>query len=308
MRHVLGALQGFVTIGAVILVGYLLAHLRVLDLSAQRVLADLAFFVASPALLLTVLAKAPVAAVFSGPLVVGLVSALAVFMLAALAARRWGFGRSEVVMASLCAGYVNSGNLGIPVALYVLGDAAYAAPILLIQLLLFTPVSMALLDAQLPGARPGWGARARSLLRNPITVGALLGLLVSVFQVPIPALVMAPLTLVANLAVPCMLVAFGIGLRLGQRPGQHLARVGTLSVLKLGVQPAAAVGLGMAMRLAPHEVFAAGVMAALPTAQNMYTYAIRYQQSLFLTRDTIFVTTLASAPVILLLALVFRGA
>jgi predicted permease len=50
------------------------------------------------------------------------------------------------------------------------------------------------------------------------------------------------------------------------------------------------------------------VMAALPTAQNIFTYSLRYDRGVYLTRDTIFITTLASAPVILLAALIFRGA
>jgi predicted permease len=49
-------------------------------------------------------------------------------------------------------------------------------------------------------------------------------------------------------------------------------------------------------------------MAALPTAQNIFTYSLRYDRGVYLTRDTIFVTTLASAPVILVAALVFGGA
>ena len=55
-------------------------------------------------------------------------------------------------------------------------------------------------------------------------------------------------------------------------------------------------------------MFAVVVMAALPTAQNIFTYSLRYDRGVYLTRDTIFVTTLASAPVILVAALVFGGA
>ena len=61
----LGALQGFSTITAVIAVGWVLAHRGILGLEARQILADLAFFVASPALLLVVLAKAPVGEVLS---------------------------------------------------------------------------------------------------------------------------------------------------------------------------------------------------------------------------------------------------
>jgi len=306
---VLGALQGFSTIAAVISVGFVLAHVGVLGMEARNILADLAFFVASPALLLVVLSKAPVSAVLSWGLVVAAGGALLVMAIAAAIAHwRWGMGLGETVLAALCSGYVKSGNLGLPIALYVLGDITYAAPVLLLQLLVLTPVSMTVLDSQLPFAKPGVMSRVAGLLRNPITVGALIGLVLSVTGRQLPSALLDPITLIGNLAVPCMLIAFGVALRLGQRPGKDLGRVATLSGLKLVGQPVIAASLGAALGLRGHELFAVVVMAALPTAQNIFTYSLRYDRGVYLTRDTIFVTTLASAPVILVAALVFGGA
>jgi malonate transporter len=53
-----GVLAGFVTIGSVIALGVLLAHGRILDLDSQVLLSRLSFYVASPALMVTVLADA----------------------------------------------------------------------------------------------------------------------------------------------------------------------------------------------------------------------------------------------------------
>ena len=63
-----GVLAGFFTIGAVVGVGMLLARLGILDESSQRVLARLAFFVASPALMIIVLGDTDVAKLFSANL------------------------------------------------------------------------------------------------------------------------------------------------------------------------------------------------------------------------------------------------
>ena len=236
----------------------------------------------------------------SGPT---LASALTVMAIAyAVSRRRWPAGLSESVMAALSAGYVNSANLGIPIAIYVLGDATHSAPLLLVQLLLFTPISMTILDSQLDGAKPGLVARLTGLFRNPITVGALLGLVVSLTGFQIPEVALAPLTLIGNLAVPGMLVAFGISLRLGQRPGEQFGRLGFLAALKLVVQPVVAGLLALALGIRGHGVLVSVVMAALPTAQNIFTYALRYEKAIFLTRDAIFVTTFGSVPVILLAA------
>jgi predicted permease len=44
------------------------------------------------------------------------------------------------------------------------------------------------------------------------------------------------------------------------------------------------------------------VTSALPTAQNIFVHATRYNRATVLARDTILITTIGSVPVILLLA------
>jgi len=301
---VLGVLQGFATISVVVLAGMLLAHFRVLDEQAQQVLATVAFFVASPALLLVVLSRAPLAAVFSRHLLVAAGSSAAMMAVAVVLARRcWRLPRSETMLAGLSAGYVNAANLGIPVALYVLGDATFAAPIMLLQLLVVTPLALAVLDADLPGARRGPGARIRAVFGNPVTIGALLGLVISLARIRLPDVVLAPVTLLANLAVPAMLLAFGVSLRLGRRPGPGGGRIAALVSLKLAGQPVTATALGAVLGMRGHDLFAAAVMAALPTAQNVFTYAMRYQRGVLLVRDAILVSTLLSLPAVMVVAL-----
>ncbi|WP_295702949.1 AEC family transporter [Lapillicoccus sp.] len=68
----------------------------------------------------------------------------------------------------------------------------------------------------------------------------------------------------------------------------------------------AAVGIGyLLVGLRGPALFAAAVTAALPTAQNIFTYANRYNRGLLLARDAIFVSTFVSVPVILVIAAVF---
>jgi len=303
---VTGVLEGFATIGAVVSLGFLLAHLDILDVSAQNLLSRLAFYVASPALLIVVMSRTPIRAILSANLVSSFASvAVTVAVYLAIARWRWRQPLGEQVIGSLCAAYVNAGNLGLPIALYVLGDISLMAPTLLMQLLVLTPVAMALLDSAARGQRPTLAASLVRVLRNPITLGALIGVLASLAGNHIPALVLEPIALVGNMAVPAMLIAFGISLRRGPRPGAggSWSHVGTVVALKLVVQPVAAVSVGyFLVGLRSHALFAAAVTAALPTAQNIFVYANRYNRGLFLARDAIFVSTFLSVPVILLIA------
>ena len=62
--------------------------------------------------------------------------------------------------------------------------------------------------------------------------------------------------------------------------------------------------LRIKLGLDPTAVFAATVVAALPTAQNVFTYAVRYGVGRDLARDTVLVTTVLTAPVVLVVSLV----
>lgn len=309
-RRVVGVLQGFATISVVVAVGWLLAHLRILDDSAQGNLSRLAFHVASPALLLTVMQRTPLDAVLSANLATALISFVLVVATYLLVARlRWAGGTlGSRLIGGMSAAYVNAGNLGIPIALYVLGNVAWVAPTLLAQLLVITPVAMALFDSDARGERPTLGRSLRRMLSNPITVGAIAGLLIAVLDVDLPTVVSAPIELLGAMAVPSMLVAFGISLRRGPRPaaGRSAEHVWTIVALKVLVMPAIALGVGLALGLRGVPLFAVVVTAALPTAQNIFTYAVRYRREVNLARDAIFISTFASVPVILMIAALFH--
>jgi predicted permease len=311
-----GVLEGFATISAIVAVGWLLAHLRILDETAQVTLSRLAFYVASPALLLTVMQRTSLAQVLSANLVTSLLSVIIVIALYLGIARlradspAWaGQGLGSRLIGSLSAAYVNAGNLGIPIALYVLGDVAWVAPTLLLQLLVITPVAMALFDSDARGERPTLLRSVRRMFSNPITLGAVAGLLIAVFDITLPRVVGGTVELLGGMAVPSMLVAFGISLRRGPRPavGAAAEQVWVVVALKTIVMPAVALGIGAALGLRGEALFAVVVTAALPTAQNIFTYAVRYRREVHLARDVIFVTTFASVFVILGIAALFHA-
>nr|MDQ2961395.1 AEC family transporter [Candidatus Dormibacteraeota bacterium] len=144
----------------------------------------------------------------------------------------------------------------------------------------------------------------RRALRNPITLGALAGLLLAVWHLTLPPVLSAPIDLLAAMAVPSMLVAFGVSLRRGPRPvsGKTAKHVWTIVTLKTVVMPTIALGVGLALGLRGQALFAVVVTAALPTAQNIFTYAVRYRREVGLARDSIFISTVVSVPVILTIA------
>ena len=304
-----GVLAGFAVIGIIIGLGFLLAQLRILDATAQGVLTRVAFYVASPALMVTVLGGTDVHRLLSANLIASLGSVAVVATIAVLVVRMiWKRGAGETVIAAFCSAYVNAGNLGLPIAAYALGDAALVAPMLLAQLLILQPTGLAVLDGISHVPSPGISQGRLLLIRlarafsNPLAVGSLVGLALALTGTKLPVIINAPLTLVGGIAVPSVLLAYGISLRLGPRPGagEPPVQIATLVALKLVVQPVVAYLIAAyVVGLAGHDLLAVTVIAALPTAQNVFTFAMRYERGVILARDTIFVATVLSVPVIL---------
>lgn len=302
----LDTLTGFVVVGVAIAVGYLLGRIDLLGPHARHVLSRLTFFVLSPFLLFVVLAQADVHTLFSSLLPVSAIAAVAVFVVYALVARFvWRRSVAETLIGTLAAGQVNSNNIGIPLSLYLLGSAAYPAPVILLQLIVFTPVTMAIFEAVTTGQRRPIPILTRTVT-NPIVVGSVLGVLVAISGWELPAMIIDPAQLIANACVPVLLISYGISLY-GQRVlGASGRRRDILlaSSLKLVVMPLVAWAVATWMfHLPAHDVLVVTVLAALPTAQNVFNYAQRFDIGETIARDSVFLTTVGCVPVLLFITL-----
>ncbi|WP_431798677.1 AEC family transporter [Microbacterium kunmingense] len=298
----LSALTGFVVVGVAILIGYILGRINLLGEHARPVLARLTFFVLSPFLLFVVLAEADVRTLFSSLLPVSAIAAVTVIALYAVVARLlWRRSVAETTIGSLSAGQVNSNNIGIPLSLYLLGDAAFPAPVILLQLLVFTPITMAILDAVTSG-RSSLAKTIGRVVTNPIVLGSALGAAVSISGIELPEVVMAPAELVANACVPVLLISYGLSLY-GQRVLRAHGRrrdVILATTLKLVVMPAVAWAVAALVFALPRaDVLVIVVLAALPTAQNVFNYAQRFDVGEAIARDSVFLTTIGCIPVLL---------
>jgi predicted permease len=304
----LGVLAGFFVVWFIILVGMFVGRRNILGDNARSVLSALTFFVASPALLFETLSKARLNDVFAAPLLVTAVGAVTTaaiyFGVVRLLLKR---SLPEALVSSMSASLANSANLGIPIAVYVLGDASYVAPLLIFQLAFFTPLFLMLLDATTSAHRTTPLSFALMILRNPMIVGSGLGLLVAGTGWEVPQLILQPIHLIGGAAIPAMLLSFGMSLN-GSRPLQASAerRTDTLlaSGFKLIVHPLLAFLFArFALGLQDQALFAVVVTSALPTAQNVFVVANRYRTGLTVAKDTVLITTVVAVPAMIGVAL-----
>ena len=133
-----------------------------------------------------------------------------------------------------------------------------------------------------------------------------MGVVISALDLRIPDIVHEPLELLGQAAVPTLLFALGLSLatqRLwdakDQRPDIALA-----TGIKLVVMPLIAWAAGaFVFELEPAALFTVVILAALPSAQNVFNYAQRYSVAIALARDSVVITTVLSLPVMMVIAL-----
>ena len=300
-----GILEGFAVITVVIAVGYLLARQGILTRQSQRVLSEVVFYVGAPALLFLTLAESDAgAALSSGLVVTALSSTIAGVSYAVVARAIWHRSAADTTIGAIASCYVNAGNLGIPIAVYVLGNAEYVAPVMLWQLVVIAPIAFAVLDTAALGRRPPlWRVISRPF-HNPVTVSSGLGLLCSIMGWRLPEVIAAPVGLIGGLAVPGALLAFGVSLHGAPIPGSEGNRrdVGLVALLKNFADPVLAYAIGrFALHLDGTLLLAVTITNALPSAQNVFVYAVRYDRAIPLARDAVAVTTVLSIPVMIVI-------
>ncbi len=125
-----------------------------------------------------------------------------------------------------------------------------------------------------PLARHGGHSYARELIRNPLIVSTVAGLLANAAGVTFPEAVATTLQRIGTAALPLGLLAVGAGLKLGGLKRGPVLAAALLSIRHV-VTPAVAIGLAAAFMLPPAQRHIVVLFAAMPTASSAYVLAVR---------------------------------
>lgn len=301
-----GVLIGFAIIFSIITVGYVLARTKVIGQGRERlVLNRVAFYSATPALVFVVVSKAEPGTLFSPVVAVAAASAvLSAATFVVISRILFPADAQTTCVAAASSAYVNSNNIGLPVGIYVLGNGGFVAPVLLLQMVVFTPIILAFLAAD-SGKR--WDIIRGSLL-TPIVIAAIAGMVVSLADLTIPEVVLRPLEILGGASIPMILISFGASLHATKvlDVREQRASIITASLLKVMGMPAFAVLVGyVVFHLDANALYISAILAALPTAQNIYNYAATYERGTVIARDTVLLTTFAALPAMLAISILF---
>ena len=186
---------------------------------------------------------------------------------------------AEAAVEAQCAVIGNTGFLGVPMLVVLLGEAA-AGPVLMVlalDLIVFSTLIVILVTGSRDGQVTFRTIRnvGLGLLKNPMIVSMSLGLIWSSTGWAVPGPVNEFLAILGAAATPGAL--FAIGASLAGKSAERLSVAGWLSFCKLVLHPAAVAFA--ALWLFPVDRFDAAVMiaaAALPVAGNVYILAQHY--------------------------------
>ncbi|MEX5303449.1 AEC family transporter [Kocuria sabuli] len=325
-----GVLLGFGVVAVLTATGFATAALLPGEARTMRAgLTPVIYYITNPALMLVLVARTDLGAVLGiyTPIALATAAVAGAFfaLLSGVLLRR---GAARTAVGAMASSYVNAGNIGLPIALYAVGSAAPVVSVLLAQLLVIAPLYLLVFSwATRPSRRSGPGAATatgtsaseregastlRTVVRsvaNPVTIGTAGGAMLSATGVQVPEVLWIPLEMLGEASIPMLLLLFGMSLH-GQRPFRNRALVpdvigGTL--IKLTVMPAAAWGIGrFGFGLDGTELLGVVVMAALPTAQNVFLFSSQFRMPANAARDIIFISSFLSFPAILLISLLLH--
>lgn len=285
-----------------IFAGWLARRIGVLGPQATAELSRFVVYLALPALLFDIVAHARWTDIWQPGFVgaFGLGSALVFALTIALRLRR-SRPLADATIDGLNAGYANTGFLGFPLALVVLGREAMGPTLVatIITVCILFAVAIVLIESSLETeTRPLRLAIkvGRSLLRNPLLIAPALGTLVPFLGLGLPAPAESFLTLLGGAASPCALVA--LGLFLGERQAGAAPDTGSLVLLvgfKLVLQPVVTWVLAAAVfGLSPMLTQTAVLLAALPTGTGPFMLAELYRREAGVTSSVVLASTVAS--------------
>ena len=279
---------------ALVLCGYLAARGRMLPLDAIPGLNGFVLFFALPCMLYRFGANTPIAQLLDvGVLTTWLLCALLIVGVTVWVSLNRRIGWNDAAFGALVAAFPNSGFMGVPLLVALLGAQAAGPVILTMVVDMVVTTSLCIALSRLDGADTHGAAKAlknalRGVLTNPLPWAILLGALVSVLGWAPPKPVTQTVGLLADAASPVAL--FTIGAVLAR--SQMLAAAGhvaapllrdylPVALFKLFLHPLLVwlVGAGLISLGVPLSRFALTVVvltAALPSASNVSLLAERY--------------------------------
>lgn len=254
-----------------------------------------------PGLILDHLVGQPLAVLFQPAFTAATLAFVVIMYAVVLSVYLFAFHRpmAEAAMAALTGSFVSSGIVGLPIMLDLIGPTYTIVPVIantVISLLTAVPVTVLLI--QTGGRRtsskllPTLGRTFVEVLKNPLVLSAIAGLLLSLLAVPIPGWLRETFEKVGDATFATALFAVGMGIDLTLLR-TDLSQILVLSFFRIVFSSVLGIILATSFDLPPGYAVSFVIMASLPTAKSVPPIAQQYGVFVGQSFQVVTLTTLA---------------
>lgn len=281
------------------LAGYLFERFRILKRGSSEILSGFVFLVSLPALIFISLARVPVGEFFNWPFLGALGGGMLAMFAISLLIARTVFPESLTAngLHALAATFSSTGYVGLPLVLIVFGETVLVPGIIGVVLPVALLMPLAIIIAEADKCRDGGRilqASLRGLIRNPMIVATIAGLLVSWSGIFIPEAIANGFQLLGDAFIPCSLFSAGLFMAGATVKGERV-EVGWVVLTKLVLHPLLTFWLAYwVLKLEEPLAAIAVIMAAVPTGVTVFILAQQYGAFVARSNAVIVVSTVLS--------------
>ena len=253
-----------------IVVGFVVCRYTALNRPVWDAAERLVYYLLFPVLLFNSIVKSPLQPAQTVSLAAAGVGTVACGIVLALALKRWPGVDARLHASGAQTVFRFNSFIALALAERLGGPQGLAWMALIIALC----VPLCNVAAVWPLARHGGHSYGRELLRNPLILSTVAGLVANLIGLKFPDAVATTLQRIGLAALPVGLMAVGAGLRLGGLKASPALAAAFLS-LRHAVLPMIAIGLTALLVLGAEQRLIVVLFASLPTASSAYVLAAR---------------------------------
>jgi hypothetical protein len=304
-------LQALLPVFAITFLGYLVAYKKIISANQTDFITKLVFITVIPALLFlgTATANLPIDMQWDFLSAYYIAVLLVYFIGLIIASKIFGYNSKEQSIYAMGAAYSNVTIVGLPVCIYLLGEASLLPLFIIVSVHNLALFSLGMVFAE----RGSWTLTSllyslanilKQLVTSPITASLLLGAIFNIFSLPIWPRLGQVLNLMSDIAVPAALFVLGASLN-KYHIGGNIKSASVMVVIKMLVLPFMVWLLAFhVFTIDPLWATTAVLTAAMPVGISVYIFAQQYQSCEAPVATAIIMSTLLSSVTLSILAVI----
>lgn len=269
--------------------GFLLQRAFMLDI---RSVSSVAIYILTPCLVFRTFYTSPLNMDYFYMVIFSITLMVTLIILAKVYAKTRSLLIEDESGMILSTAFMNVGNYGTPIILFAYGETAFELAISFMVLQSIIMNSFGVYYAARGKATIAVALKA--ILKMPATYATVLALSLNVFSVPFPAQLFASIDLVAEAAIPVVMLILGMQLAMIEWKQFEWEKIGVGVFLRMIISPVIAYGITLVLPIDDmlRNVFI--VAAAMPSAATIVMYAVRFDARPKLVSTITLITTLFS--------------